>query len=63
MMGQETWQVTGNAEEKELSSEPEINEDDVKTVIDQTGVDEAKAREAIENSNGDLAAAIIELQK
>ncbi len=63
MMGQDTWQITGEFEERELSTEAEINEDDVQTVMDQTGVGEEKAREVIEKHQGDLAAAILELQE
>ncbi|MFC1768925.1 nascent polypeptide-associated complex protein [Nanoarchaeota archaeon] len=62
MMGQETYQVVGEASEREISSEPEINEDDVKTVVDQTGVTEEQAKEAISKHEGDLAAAILELK-
>ena len=62
MMGQETYQVVGEAVERETVSKPEINEDDIKTVIEQTGVSEEKAKEAIEKHNGDLAAAIMELK-
>ncbi len=61
LMGQETFQITGNISEREASTEPEINEDDVKTVMEQAGVDEEKARAALEASEGDLAKAIIEL--
>jgi nascent polypeptide-associated complex subunit alpha len=63
MMGEESWQITGEAEERELDTAPEINEDDVKTVMEQTGVSEEKAKEAIEKNNGDLAAAIMDLKK
>tara|TARA_Y100000310_G_scaffold255534_1_gene263013 strand:+ start:6881 stop:7222 length:342 start_codon:yes stop_codon:yes gene_type:complete len=62
MMGQETFQVVGQPVERELSSEPEINEDDVKTVMDQTGATEEKAREVIAASDGDLAKAIMSLK-
>ncbi|MBS3131472.1 nascent polypeptide-associated complex protein [Candidatus Woesearchaeota archaeon] len=62
MMGQETFQISGNIEERATSSEAEIGEDDVKTVMEQTGADESKAREAIERNEGDLAAAIMELK-
>ena len=55
MMGQETFQITGEAEEREISSEPEISEDDIKTVMQQTGATEEKAREAIESNENDLA--------
>jgi nascent polypeptide-associated complex subunit alpha len=63
MMGQVTWQILGDYEEKELSKEPEINADDIKTVMEQTGVTEEKAKEIIKKNNGDLAASIMELQE
>ena len=63
MMGQETFQVSGQINEREVSSEPEISEDDIKTVMEQADVYEEKAREALENSGGDLAKAIMDLQK
>ena len=62
MMGQETYQIVGEAEERTLSSEPEINKEDIKTVMEQTGVSEEKATEAIHSNNGDLAKAILELK-
>ena len=66
MMGQETYQIVGEAHERELTVEsdtPEISDDDIKTVMEQANVDEEKAREAIEESNGDLAEAIIKLSE
>lgn len=62
MMGQETFQVAGQAQERPLSTEPEINEDDIKTVMQQTGATEEKAKEAIENNDNDLAKAIMALK-
>lgn len=62
MAGQETFQISGTVEEHELSSEPDINEDDIKTVSEQTGVSEEDAKEAIKKHNGDLAEAIMELK-
>ncbi len=47
MMGQETFQVVGQAEEHLISSEPEIKQDDIKTVMSQTGATEEEAKEAI----------------
>lgn len=61
MMGQETYQIIGEAEEHQISSEAEIN-DDVKIVMEQTGATEEKAREAIEENGHDLAKAIISLR-
>ncbi len=63
MMGQETLQIVGNIHERPLSTEPDISEDDVKTVMEQANVSEEKARAAIEESKGDLAAAIMSLQE
>jgi len=63
MMGQETFQIIGNINEKELSTEPEINEEDIKTVMGQANVPEDEAKKAISDSEGDLAKAIISLKK
>ncbi len=63
MMGQETFQVVGNIEERAVSTEPEINEDDVKTVMEQTNVSEEKAKEALEKTSGDIAKAILDLKE
>ena len=62
MQGNETWQIVGEAEERELESTPSIDEEDIQTVVEQTGVSEEKAREMIEKHDGDLAAAVMELQ-
>ena len=63
MMGQETFQIAGgDVHERELSTEPEINEDDVKAVMEQAGVDEETAKKALEDAKGDLAAAIMGLK-
>ena len=59
-MGQETFQISGDVEVMEAQK---FSEEDVKTVAEQAKVSKEKAREALENSNGDLAEAILELQK
>lgn len=61
MMGQETFQVIGTPEERSLSTEPEISEEDIQTVVDQASVDKEKALETIKKHKGDIAAAILEL--
>jgi len=61
MMGQNTFQIVGEAKERSL--EVEISDEDVATVIDQTGVSREEARAAIEKHHGDLAAAILMLKK
>ena len=63
MMGQETYQIIGEPEEKNVNTTPDISEDDIKTVMEQTGVSHDNAKEAIEKNNGDLAATIMELTK
>ncbi len=63
MMGQKTFQITGEETEKSLSSEPEIDQDDLKTVMDQTDVDEKTAKTTLEKNKGDIAKTILELQK
>ena len=62
-MGQLTFQIVGEPIERSLSTTPEINEDDIKTVMEQASVDEEKAKEALEKSKGNLAEAIINLQE
>lgn len=62
MMGQETFQIVGEPRERSITSEPEINEDDIKTVMQQTGATEEKAKETIKENEGDLAKAIIALK-
>lgn len=63
MMGQETFQVSGQIQEQEKDHAPSISEDDVKTVMEQTGVDHDTALDTIRNNDGDLARAILELKK
>jgi len=63
MMGQESWQITGVAIEKSRSSEPEIKEEDVQTVMSQANVSKEKALEAIKESKGDLVEAILKLSQ
>ena len=57
MQGQESWQITGEAREEET----EIKEEDVKLVMEKTGKSEKEAKEALEESEGDIASAIINL--
>lgn len=62
MMGQETFQVSGNIHERERTSEVEISDDDIKTVMGQAKVSKEKAKAALEETNGDIAEAILKLQ-
>ena len=63
MMGQETYQVVGQAEERALDTTPDISEEDIQTVVDQCGCSKENAKAAIEKAKGDLAEAILELKK
>ncbi len=59
MGGQETLQITGTLEERNLE---EFTEEDVETVAKQANVNKEKAREALKKRGGDLAAAILLLK-
>jgi nascent polypeptide-associated complex subunit alpha len=56
--GQQTWQITGHVEEHETGP----TKDDIAIVVSQTGASEAKAKQALIESGGDLAAAILKLK-
>ena len=60
MMGQESFQITGEVSEQ--SSEPEISEDDINTVAEQASVSKEEASATLEETNGDIAEAILKLQ-
>jgi len=62
-MGQETFQISGEITERGLSSAPEISEEDIKTVMEQANVDEDTAKDALTETEGDLAQAIMDLNK
>ncbi|WP_440954616.1 nascent polypeptide-associated complex protein [Methanosarcina sp. Mfa9] len=59
VQGSDTYQIVGDA--REVPKELDIPEDDIKLVMEQTGVSEEEAREALKNSTGDLAEAIVAL--
>jgi nascent polypeptide-associated complex subunit alpha len=67
MMGQDTYQVVGEETERSLTSghesEPNIGEDDIATVAEQAGVSQEEAEQAIKDSKGDLAEAILKLKR
>jgi len=56
MGGNETFQITGEVSE-------ESNEDDLKMIIEQVKCSKEDAQKALEESDGDLAEAILKLQK
>lgn len=63
MMGQESWQISGQAQERALSSEPDIKDEDVQTVMEQTNASKEDALNAIKQAKGDLAQAILTLSQ
>ncbi len=63
MMGQETFQISGEAVEEIRDSTPTIENEDITTVMDQTGVSKEIASQAITDAQGDLAQAILSLQE
>jgi nascent polypeptide-associated complex subunit alpha len=60
-MGQVSFQITGEPEEH--LREPNISEEDIKTVMEQAKVDRETAFEAIKGHKGDLAETILDLTK
>lgn len=58
MQGQESFQISGEIREEEGEL---YTEKDIQTVMEKTGCNKNRAQEALDNSNGDLAEAILEL--
>lgn len=63
MQGQTTFQLMGNYNVSDVELIISISNDDIKMVASQANVSEAKAKEALEKSNGDIAEAIISLSE
>ncbi|MBR9702862.1 nascent polypeptide-associated complex protein [Candidatus Woesearchaeota archaeon] len=62
MMGQESFQVTGDLRKESLETSVEISDEDIQTVVDQVNCSKEDARKAIEDADGDLAAAIMSFE-
>lgn len=67
--GQETFQVLGTPERRESSTASSaesatatVPDEDIETVVARTGASETAARKALEKHDGDLLAAVGELQ-
>lgn len=63
MMGQDMFQVAGTARKEAVSNEIPISQEDIATVMEQTGATESDARSAIQEAQGDLAQAILSLSE
>ncbi len=66
--GQKTYQIMGTPQERERKrdagaeqEETGIPKEDIKLVMEQTGSTEAQARKALEETEGDLAEAILKI--
>ena len=60
LLGQESFQITGAVEERSRSTQADINDEDIATVMEQTGLPKDSAMESIKRHQGNLAAAILE---
>ena len=60
MMGQETFQISGDAVERQIE---EISEEDINTVAEQANVSKEIALKTLKKNKGDLAKSILELKK
>jgi nascent polypeptide-associated complex subunit alpha len=58
-MGQQSFQIIGDVEER---GKEKFIDEDVKMVMEKTGVDEAAAKKALEEE-GDIASAILKLKR
>ena len=63
VMGQETYQIEGNAREVELEYDIEIPEEDIEMVANSANVSLDEAKAALEECKGDLAEAIMKLNQ
>ncbi|MEK6860302.1 MAG: nascent polypeptide-associated complex protein [Nanoarchaeota archaeon] len=66
MQGNTNFQISGDISEENASSSSENDEDskfaeDIKTIIEKTGCSEEQAKQALEDSDGDLTEAILNL--
>ncbi|MFP4006063.1 MAG: nascent polypeptide-associated complex protein [Candidatus Hadarchaeia archaeon] len=57
--GQKTYQVIGEPEEREL--EVEVENDDIEMVMEQANVSEEEAIQALEETKGNIAQAVVNL--
>lgn len=63
MMGQKSFQVSGEVAESVRQEEVLIDEGDIAAVVEATGVSAEQAKEALGEASGDIAAAIIALKE
>lgn len=59
MMGQKNYQISGEESIEDLDSTPEISEDDIRTVMEQTKSSKEEALQALEDTDSNIAEAIL----
>jgi len=59
--GQKTYQITGNPKVKDRTED--TLKEDIKLIMEQTGKSAEEAKKALEESDGDIAEAIIKLSQ
>lgn len=59
MMGQKSYQISGEESIESSDSFPEISEEDIRTVMEQTSATEEEARQALKDTEGNIAEAIL----
>ncbi|MEK6919393.1 MAG: nascent polypeptide-associated complex protein [Nanoarchaeota archaeon] len=57
MQGNDSWQITGESREESAG----LSEEDISAVMEKTGSSREKSEQALIDSNGDLAEAILSL--
>lgn len=60
VQGSNTYQITGTPEEREIST---IKREDIDLVMEKAGVTEEDAKNALKETGGDIAAAIMKLME
>lgn len=61
MVGQRSYQVSGQEFERKPEFQP--SEDDIRLVVEQTGTEREAAANALRETNGDIAEAILRLKE
>ncbi len=58
----EQWQIVGTPVRREMEEELEIDEEDIRLIVEQTGCSRDSAINALKKAKGDLAEAILIIQ-
>ncbi len=64
MMGQDSYQISGEISERNIDEDaPKFTDDDIQMVMDQTNCSKDEAEDALKETGGDIAEAILILTK